>query len=64
MKTYHYTNSQGFKKSIDIDTKNLKNGEYHFMIWNVATGDLCSSGYETKENLIAFLKNYGIKADF
>ena len=64
MKAYYYTNDRGLKKIIHINTENLKNGKYHFMIWNAATGDLCSNGYDTKENIIDFLKNYGIKADF
>lgn len=64
MKTYYYTNEWGLKKFIEIDTENLKNGLYHFMIWSATTGDLCSSGYDTKEEIIIFLNNYGIKADF
>lgn len=61
MKTYNYTNTMGRAKRIEIDTESLKNGKYFSAIWDMGTGDLCSTGYNTKEELTNFLKNYGIK---
>lgn len=49
------------KLIVDVDTTDDK-GRIFSSIWDVRTGDLCSSGYNTKEELEDFLAYYGIKA--
>jgi len=63
MKEYFYTNDLGFRKKFEIIYKR-EDGTYSTAIWSMNTGDLCGGGNMTKEEIIDFLKHYGIKADF
>lgn len=62
MESFIYTNNWGFKKRLEIDTAHPKDGKYFSTIWNLNTGDLCSSGYNTPQELMQFLRQYGIIA--
>lgn len=64
MKSYNYINDLGCPKRIDIDVENPKDNKYYSIIWNMQNGELCGSGYNSKEELIDFLMHYGINADF
>ena len=63
-KNYRYTNNLGRKKEIWITLNPNEQGEYPFSIWDLATGELCSSGEASKEDLVSFLARYNVKADF
>ena len=60
--SYHYTNKLGRNKEIIIhlDTKD-ENGEYFNSIWDVATGEHCSSGRNSLKAISDFLDKYGVE---
>ena len=62
MLEFIYTNGKNRTKKITIhlDTTD-ENGKIFSAIWDIRTGDLCSSGYNTKEELEEFLACYGIE---
>lgn len=60
MLEYTYTNDLGYCKKIVVDSVNVKDGKFHFQIWSMDTGDFCSSGDVTADELREFLHHYGI----
>ena len=54
---YYYTNNLGRKKCLKIDWNDLKDNKVYSSIQDEVTGELCSSGYNTKEEIISFLTN-------
>lgn len=63
MLEFIYENEKNRTKKIiiDINTTDDK-GRVFSSIWDIRTGDLCSSGYNTREELEDFLAYYGIEA--
>lgn len=61
MKEFRYTNKNNFVKQLLVfeeDTNEL--GEMRTEIWSLSTGDFCSSGYNSKQEIVDFLKNYNL----
>lgn len=56
---YYYTNNLGRKKCLKIDWNDSKDNEFYSAIWDETTGELCSCGYNTKEEIISFLTDMG-----
>lgn len=59
IKEINYTNDRGYHKKIVVYAP-TNEGLYKFHIWSRDTGDLCSCGEDTKENLNEFFRHYGI----
>lgn len=60
--TYFYTNRLGRAKKLIVYNAQ-RNSEYKVfnVIIDVATGEWCSSGYNTDEQLEKFLASYGVE---
>lgn len=61
MKEFYYRNKLGIAKRLEVyEDRTDENGRIFSMIWSMENGELCSSGYNTKEEIKHFLKYYGI----
>lgn len=60
MKSYYYTNNIKREKRFDVYWDNEKEGKIFSAIYDVTTGEKCSEGYNTKEEIIEFLHYYDI----
>lgn len=60
MKSYYYTNNIRRKKQLDVFWNNEKEGKFFSVIYDMATGEKCSEGYNTKEEIVNFLHHYNI----
>lgn len=54
-KTYRYVNDLGRRKEIVIRENK---GKCHFIIWDLQTGEMSSSGETTFKEIRNFLKHY------
>lgn len=64
MKTFHYTNSFGFHKILDIEETPNANGKYHCILWCADNGEYCGSGDLTTEEIKEYFKNNHIDGNF
>ena len=61
MKEFYYKNNLGIPKKLEVyEEQTDNNGAMLTIIWSMHNGELCSSGYNSKEQISNFLKNYGI----
>ena len=61
MREFYYQNQLGIAKRLEVyEEKVDENGRIYTSIWSMENGELCSSGYNTKEEIKNFLKHYGI----
>lgn len=62
-KSYNYVNALGLHKELVVHVPPNTDGTYDTEIWCMDTGDLVSTGNNTKEEIVNFLNHYGITAD-
>lgn len=62
MKSFFYTNALGRRKELVVYEDMIEEGKIYSSIVDIRTGEICSSGYNTKEEINSFLAKYGISA--
>lgn len=60
MKSYYYTNNINRKKRLDVYWDSIKEGKIFNVIYDEATGNKISEGYNTKQDIIKFLHSYKV----
>lgn len=62
---YVYTNEYGRRKSLKVEWNNKTNGnKYHYIMRDLATSEICSSGYAIKEIIVDFLNQVKVTEIF
>lgn len=64
MQTFHYTNTYGFHKMLDINETPDANGKYHCILWCTDNGELCGSGDLTVEEIKDYFRENNISGVF
>lgn len=59
MKSYYYTNNIGRKKRLDVFWDNGEDKIFS-VIYDMTTGEQCSQGHNTKEEIVKFLHHYNV----
>lgn len=58
---YVYINLEGRKKSLAVNWDRKKGNKYFCLLRDLNTSEYCGSAYRTKEEIVNFLSQYGIK---
>lgn len=61
IQTYVYKNLNGREKTLTVNWNRKKENKYFCLIGDLETGELCGTVYRTKEEIINFLAQYGVK---
>ena len=61
---YIYINKDGRVKGLIVFHSYKLGNEYLTSIWDMETGERCGSAYKTKEEITAFLNEYGVNPVF
>lgn len=58
---YIYVNGLGRRKSLTVNWDDVKENKYCCIIRDLLTSEVCGIVYRTKEEIINFLAQYGVK---